>query len=487
MTQLNIQKIISKELSPDYFSDKFFLRVHQMEAMRSIQEALSKGKTKLLLQMVVGAGKTILALAIAKLFLKEGNAKKILYLSNLETIQEHIMNVWHENMRSISYPNINNDENWYNNHLNFLTYRQMLQNDRLIETYFDLVICDDIENLSVQIEDCIENFSGYIIGFSTPRKQIYSDINFKADLVFKYALNDAINDGVLIDLGNKFTFFSSISDEINLKIQSLKQSLSNESNPFSSIDDVLSSLNVINDELREDQEMFKEFIKKTIKITDITTLAFKKQQLDMFSKLLNDEVFLKEAKNQHHNSSEKVWQTFFENNTWIFGYGLNYIFGSPLENEKFEQAISGYNFAESGKKVDALMKTRGKINSMCFVEMKTHLTPLLDSQYRNGCWTISKELSGAIAQIQNYKYKAIKQLSSKIEIKSKSGEPTGEIIYNYNPKSIILIGNLDEFNTPHGVNEDKLSSFEIFRKSIEGIEIITFDELFERARCIIEE
>lgn len=132
------------------------------------------------------------------------------------------------------------------------------------------------------------------------------------------------------------------------------------------------------------------------------------------------------------------------------------------------------------------MKSMGSINSMCFVEIKTHETPLLNKkQYRNS-WAISGELSGAIAQIQYYKYSAIKSISSKIEITGTDGDPTGEVIYNYNPKAILLIGNLAQFNASKGVNESKLSSFEIFRKSIEGIEIITFDELYERAKFIIE-
>lgn len=36
----------------------------------------------------------------------------------------------------------------------------------------------------------------------------------------------------------------------------------------------------------------------------------------------------------------------------------------------------------------------------------------------------------------------------------------------------------------HGVHEDKYRSFEQFRSSFEGIEIFTFDELYERSRFI---
>lgn len=454
MAHLDIQKLISKKVPPDYYSDRILLRAHQQDAISSIQKAIEAGKKNILLQMANGSGKSVIASVIAKLFLEESNAKKILCLSKYEGMQERLEHALRGNL-NITYSTVGKEVSWHDSQLNISTYQQVLDNEQLRKIQYDVIICDNAENFSGK--DCFENYDGYRIGFSELVQEEYTNNTFGADAVFTYTLRDVMNDGNLIELGQLVP--SPIFDEIYLKLKSIKQTLFIKSSTTPSIDDILSSLNVINDVLREHQELFSEYVKKNIKVADITTLAYKKEQLELFSKLLNDKAYFEEIKYRHHNSSEKVWQSFFENNTWIFGYGLNYIFGSPLDNKKFEQVICGYNIAESGKKIDALMKTRGRINSMCFVEMKTHLTPLLDSQYRNECWVISKELSGAIAQIQNYKYRAIKNISSKIEVKSKEGEPTGEILYNYNPKAIILIGNLGEFTTPNGVNEDKLSSF----------------------------
>ena len=44
---------------------------------------------------------------------------------------------------------------------------------------------------------------------------------------------------------------------------------------------------------------------------------------------------------------------------------------------------------------------------------------------------------------------------------------------------------MGEFLTENGINKDKLRSFELFRKNISSPEIITFDELYERARFIV--
>jgi hypothetical protein len=189
-----------------------------------------------------------------------------------------------------------------------------------------------------------------------------------------------------------------------------------------------------------------------------------------------------------NRGQEGIWQQFFEHNPWIFGYGLNYIFTSRMDDKKLEQITTGHDFQQSGKRVDALMKTMGFISSLCFVEIKTHKTPLLfhKKPYRAECWRISDELASGVSQIQKTVQKAIKNIQTKIEVESKEGVPTGEIVFSYQPKAYIVIGSLDEFATETGINEQKFSSFELFRRNMVNSEIITFDELYERARFIVQ-
>ena len=181
-----------------------------------------------------------------------------------------------------------------------------------------------------------------------------------------------------------------------------------------------------------------------------------------------------------------MWQKFFEKNKWIFGYGLSYIFLSNLDAKKLEQIVQGHNVSDFGKRVDALMKTKGLISSLCFIEIKTHETPLLQNKsYRSGCWAPSKELTEAVAQIQGTVASAVKSLTHKISISDESGNPTGEEVYNYLPRSFLVIGSLSDFTNEHGTNEDQYRSFELYRKNIMTPEILTFDELFERTKYIV--
>jgi hypothetical protein len=187
--------------------------------------------------------------------------------------------------------------------------------------------------------------------------------------------------------------------------------------------------------------------------------------------------------------AEDVWQHFFERNTWIFGYGLNYVFNSALDDAKLEQAVKGYDITGAGKRVDAPLKTHGLISALSFGEIKTHKAPLLKqvaSPYRKECWQISDELAGGIAQIQRSVQVSLGSIRSRLDVKDPDGTPTGESVFLYQPRSFLVIGSLAEFQTANGINEEKYSSFELFRRHTAAPEIITFDEPYERARFIVE-
>lgn len=240
--------------------------------------------------------------------------------------------------------------------------------------------------------------------------------------------------------------------------------------------------------VQDNQDAFTEALRHQLTKEDVISLGYRKKQIGLFEKFLNDRKFFDQIKEQKScTGDENLWQRFFEKNQWIFGYGLSYLFVTGFEDKKLEQIVQGHDLIHDGKRVDALMMTRGLINSLCFAEIKTHQTHLLDTvAYRSGCWAPSKELSGAVAQVQGTVASAIKNLSEKITLTDKSGNPTGEEIYSFKPKSFIVIGSLKEFVTENGINRDRLRSFEIFRNSIIGIDILTFDELYERSRFIVE-
>ena len=236
----------------------------------------------------------------------------------------------------------------------------------------------------------------------------------------------------------------------------------------------------------ENKEIFDEILIKEISSSEISNLVYRKSQLEIFEKMLTTpEFFNSEKMRLSKTKDEDLWQWFFEQNVWIFGYGLQFIINTPLEGKKLEQVVQGYDIITKGKRVDAVLKTKGVINSLCFTEIKKHNTRLLKEQYRPACYPPSDELAGGVSQIQKTVQKSVENLTTKIEPVDTDGYPTGEQIFLYKPKSFLVVGTLQEFVSSIGINQEKFSSFELYRRSLKDIEIITYDELLERAKYIV--
>jgi len=123
---------------------------------------------------------------------------------------------------------------------------------------------------------------------------------------------------------------------------------------------------------------------------------------------------------------------------------------------------------KGGKLVDFLYKN--KITSYVnLVEIKTPKTKLIGSEYRNGIYGISSELSSSIIQLLSYKDEMQKDYYT---LFAKS-ESKFELI---NPKCILICGNI----TDSLKNNCQKSSFELFRKNLKDVEIIAYDELFSK-------
>ena len=57
-----------------------FLRPYQLRAIYALQTAINEGKDRFLFEMATGTGKTLTSAAVIKLFLRTGNARRVLFL-----------------------------------------------------------------------------------------------------------------------------------------------------------------------------------------------------------------------------------------------------------------------------------------------------------------------------------------------------------------------------------------------------------------------
>ncbi len=184
------------------------------------------------------------------------------------------------------------------------------------------------------------------------------------------------------------------------------------------------------------------------------------------------------------NADESFWQKFFADNDWIFGYGLNYQF---LHLLKEQPDFGGRTFEGTGsQKGDFLMRTVADSQFTVLVEIKTPTTKLLSytnsaprqiRNPRNDVWLLSSDLLGAISQIQvNCRTWSIdSQRTENVRLLEKQN------IYTVEPKGILIIGNTKELVR----NESIVSCFESYRRNTNNPEIVTFDELYERAKFVV--
>jgi hypothetical protein len=195
-----------------------------------------------------------------------------------------------------------------------------------------------------------------------------------------------------------------------------------------------------------------------------------------------------EALVTNDDATESDFQKHFEDNKWLIGLALDTHLFTSVNEDKLEQVTTGFSVNGAGKRVDALLKTAGVIRSIAFAEIKKPTTDLIDPpRYRSEVWAPSRELGGAVAQLQQTIHKALESIThSRLDVRDANGAKK-ESLYAYAPRGFIVAGRLDEFFAPSGeVQEYRFRAFESFRRSISGITILTYDEVLARAKAAIE-
>jgi len=174
---------------------------------------------------------------------------------------------------------------------------------------------------------------------------------------------------------------------------------------------------------------------------------------------------------------EDWWQDFFETNTWIFGYGLNY---QILKSVQAQPRYGGMAVTGKGvQKGDFLQRTEAVVKFTVLVEIKRPATQLLGNEsYRNGAWELGEELTGGVSQMHANCSKWEKE-GSKAEENQEALLQQG--IFTVQPKGILVIGHTNQLS-----DSSRRATFEMFRRNTVNPEILTFDELYERAKFIVE-
>lgn len=174
---------------------------------------------------------------------------------------------------------------------------------------------------------------------------------------------------------------------------------------------------------------------------------------------------------------EGDWQQFFENNTWIFGQGLAYQFLGVVQAQP---SYGGTTVrGTGGQRGDFLAAAAAAVRFTALVDIKTPAAELVsDKLYRNKVHVMGHDLVGGVAQLQSncrtWTVEGSRQEENREDLEAGR-------IYTYEPKGILVIGHTSQL----AKDRNKRATFELFRRNLHNPEVITFDELLEKAEFVV--
>ena len=159
-------------------ANKFrFLRVYQLRAIHALQRAVQDGGDRFLFEMATGTGKTLTAAAVIKLFLRSGNASRVLFLVDRLELEDQAHKVF-ATLLSADFQTVvykENRDDWHRAEIVVTTVQSLLFNNKyqrlFSPTDFDLVISDEAHrSIGGNARAVFDFFVGYKLGLTaTPR------------------------------------------------------------------------------------------------------------------------------------------------------------------------------------------------------------------------------------------------------------------------------------------------------------------------------
>jgi len=154
-----------------------FLRPYQLKAIHALQRAVKEGKDRFLFEMATGTGKTLTAAAVIKLFLRSGNARRVLFLVDRLELENQAEKAFKAllsaDFRTVIYKE--NRDDWRRAEIVITTVQSLLfknKYQRLFSpTDFDLVISDEAHrSIGGNARAVFEHFVGYKLGLTATPK-----------------------------------------------------------------------------------------------------------------------------------------------------------------------------------------------------------------------------------------------------------------------------------------------------------------------------
>ena len=209
-----------------------FLRPYQIKAVQCLQAAVKDDEDRFLSEMATGTGKTLTAAAVVKLFLRTGNARRVLFLVDRLELEEQARKAFvallSADFSTVIYKERRDD--WRHAEIVVTTVQSLQFNNKYQRAFsptdFDLVISDEAHrSIGGNARAVFDYFVGYKLGLTaTPRDYLKRFDKAKTSTrdpreaerrllldtyrtfccensqpTFRYSLLDGVKDGYLVN------------------------------------------------------------------------------------------------------------------------------------------------------------------------------------------------------------------------------------------------------------------------------------------------
>jgi hypothetical protein len=175
-------------------------------------------------------------------------------------------------------------------------------------------------------------------------------------------------------------------------------------------------------------------------------------------------------KENHTNSSEEFWQQAFADRAYV----LSQVFAYPVVVINSKAYVGGKQVSNKGGNVVDFLAAVESTDAVVLIEIKTPQTKLLGAEYRDGVFPLSVELTGAIAQVLKYRQSLMSNYHS-----ITANQPMRLVLGD--PRCLIVAGHARRELTTPTLREN----FELQRERLQGVAVITYDELFRRLERVM--
>lgn len=203
------------------------MRKYQVNALKALQRSVQKGSQRFLFEMATGTGKTLTAAAVIRLFLRTGNANRVLFLVDRIELEKqakkNFINYLKPDYKTFIYKEHTDD--WRRADIVVSTVQTLAFNNKYKSVFkptdFSLIIADESHrSISGNSRAVFEYFIGYKLGLTATPKDYLKNVNVddlrandprawekrqlldtyrtfgceSGDPTFRYSLIDGVND-----------------------------------------------------------------------------------------------------------------------------------------------------------------------------------------------------------------------------------------------------------------------------------------------------